>query len=200
MISHIAYTVNINKTLLDSVAIYYRRHGANVTSEHGSRVRDHLRAIHKSMRRRKANPALRGVQGIFELKNLPEWLMTRGEGRAPTRDLQQQSPNFPPDLLKQMRRNVTPPGAATAMLNYYRANVLRLGKAAPAAAPIEVPTLLIWGEDDVYLSPALASGLEPFVSKLTVRRLPGVSHWVQQDAPELVNRLIAEWARDQSLI
>lgn len=61
--------------MLDSVAIYYRRHGGNITSEHGARIRDHLRAIHKSMRRRKANPALRGIQGIFELKNLPEWLM-----------------------------------------------------------------------------------------------------------------------------
>jgi len=71
-----AFELGPNYELLDSVAIYYRRHGANVTSEHGSRVRDHLRAIHKSMRRRKANPALRGVQGIFELKNLPEWLMT----------------------------------------------------------------------------------------------------------------------------
>jgi len=71
-----AKSAKVNYELLDSVAIYYRRHGANVTSEHGSRVRDHLRAIHKSMRRRKANPALRGVQGIFELKNLPEWLMT----------------------------------------------------------------------------------------------------------------------------
>jgi GT2 family glycosyltransferase len=65
-----------NYEMLDSVAIYYRRHGANITSQHGTRVRDHLRAIHKSMRRRKANPALHGIQGIFELKNLPEWLMT----------------------------------------------------------------------------------------------------------------------------
>jgi pimeloyl-ACP methyl ester carboxylesterase len=28
---------------------------------------------------------------------------------------------------------------------------------------------------------------------LTVRYLPGVSHWVQQEAPELVNELIETW-------
>lgn len=64
-----------NCEMLDSVAIYYRRHGGNITKEHGIRIRNHLLAIHKSMRRRKADPALRGVQGIFELKNLPDWLM-----------------------------------------------------------------------------------------------------------------------------
>lgn len=61
--------------LLDSVAIYYRRHTDNVTKEHASRLRNHLRAIHKSMRRRRADPSLRGVQGIFELKSPPGWQM-----------------------------------------------------------------------------------------------------------------------------
>ena len=91
------------------------------------------------------------------------------------------------------------PGAATAMLNYYRANIPRYGKAGAPPARIECPTLLIWGEDDIYLNPGLASGNEAFAGNLTVHRLPGVSHWVQQDAPDEVNRLIAEWARGQGL-
>ena len=136
---------------------------------------------------------------FFLLPWLPEWLLTRNQGRTLMRDLKQQSPKLPDDLLETMRRNVIVPGAATAMLNYYRANVLRLGRAAPATAPLEVPTLLIWGEDDLYLSPQLASGLEEFVPHITVRRLPGVSHWVQQDAPAEVERLIAEWARLEGL-
>jgi pimeloyl-ACP methyl ester carboxylesterase len=51
----------------------------------------------------------------------------------------------------------------------------------------------------VYLSPALATGNERYVANLTVRRLPGVSHWVQQDAPDELNRLIEEWARHEGL-
>jgi len=31
------------------------------------------------------------------------------------------------------------------------------------------------------------------VRDLTQRRLPGVSHWVQQEAPEAVNAILAEW-------
>jgi pimeloyl-ACP methyl ester carboxylesterase len=136
---------------------------------------------------------------FFLLPWLPEWLLTRGDGRPLVRDLKRQSPKLSDDLLEAMRRNVTAPGAATAMLNYYRANILRIAKEAPGMPTIACPTLLLWGEDDVYLSPALAAGNEPFVPNLTVRRLPGVSHWVQQDAPAEVNRLIAEWAREQGL-
>ncbi|QKD06058.1 glycosyltransferase family 2 protein [Mesorhizobium loti] len=66
-----------NYELLDTVAIYYRRHAGNVTREHGDRVRNHLRAIHKSIRRRKADPSLREIPGIFEMKSpLNDWPMT----------------------------------------------------------------------------------------------------------------------------
>ena len=33
-------------------------------------------------------------------------------------------------------------------------------------------------------------GTERYVRDLAVKRLPGVSHWVQQDAPEIVNGLL----------
>ena len=137
---------------------------------------------------------------FFLLPWLPELMLTWRGGQELTEGLAKQTRHFPPELLAAMRRNVTAPGAATAMLNYYRANMLRYAKAAGQPAPlIECPTLLIWGEDDVYLGPGLASGNEEFVSNLTVKRLPGVSHWVQQDAPDEVNRLIGEWARQQGL-
>jgi pimeloyl-ACP methyl ester carboxylesterase len=77
--------------------------------------------------------------------------------------------------------------------------VLRLATAAPVTKPLGVPTLLIWGENDIYLSPTLASGLGPYVTDLTVHRLPGASHWVQQDFPAQVDRLIAEWALRERL-
>jgi pimeloyl-ACP methyl ester carboxylesterase len=136
---------------------------------------------------------------FFLLPWLPEMMLTWRDGAELTEGLAKQSRHWSPDLLETMRRNVTAPGAATAMLNYYRANILRYGKTSAPAPTIDCPTLLIWGEDDVYLGPGLASGNEEFVSNLTVKRLPGVSHWVQQDAPVEVNRLIAEWARDEGL-
>jgi len=136
---------------------------------------------------------------FFLLPLLPEWLLTRDEGGALVRDLKRQCPRMPDDALEALRRNLLAPGAATAMLAYYRANALRQNRAAPGAAIVECPTLLLWGEDDPYLSPALAESNGRFVRDLTVRRLPGASHWAQQDAPAEVNRLIAEWARARGL-
>ncbi|TPK99579.1 glycosyltransferase [Mesorhizobium sp. B2-4-16] len=59
--------------LLDKVAIYYRRHAGNATRRHDGRLRDHLRAIHKAMRRRRADPSLLEAPGIFEYKSPPGW-------------------------------------------------------------------------------------------------------------------------------
>ena len=54
----------------DTIAIYYRRHPGNMTKELDVPLREFLRAAHKSMRRRKANPSLRNVEGIFDFKDL----------------------------------------------------------------------------------------------------------------------------------
>ena len=136
---------------------------------------------------------------FFLLPWLPERLLTRGDGRPLIRDLQRQSANLPPGLLETVRSNVIAPGAATAMLNYYRANIPRLARSARRLAPIECPTLLLWGEEDIYLSPTLATGNEALVADLTVHRFPGASHWIQQDAPDEVNRSIVAWARRHGL-
>jgi pimeloyl-ACP methyl ester carboxylesterase len=58
---------------------------------------------------------------------------------------------------------------------------------------IETPTLLLWGENDVALTKQTSFGTEAFVKDLTVRYLPGISHFVQQDDPETVNRMLEAW-------
>ena len=57
----------------------------------------------------------------------------------------------------------------------------------------DVPTLVVWGEEDVALDLICLDGTERYVRDLTLRRLPGVSHWVQQDAPEAVNGMLREF-------
>ena len=100
---------------------------------------------------------------------------------------------LPPDVLAVYTRQITEPGAATAMLNWYRAIRWRSSQTLNLAQVIEVPTLVIWGERDVALDPICLNGTERYVRDLTVKRLPGVSHWVQQDAPQVVNDLLQEF-------
>jgi pimeloyl-ACP methyl ester carboxylesterase len=92
-------------------------------------------------------------------------------------------------------------GALTAALDYYRANIPPESwlRPPPDLPPVGVPTMIVWGEADAYMSPIL---LERSVSKVTgplrVERLPGVSHWVQQEAPGEVNRLLVDFLRERS--
>lgn len=58
---------------------------------------------------------------------------------------------------------------------------------------IRVPTLVIWGVRDRYLSPRLVENLDVWVRDLRVERLPEASHWVMADAPERVSRLMTEF-------
>jgi pimeloyl-ACP methyl ester carboxylesterase len=136
---------------------------------------------------------------FFQLPWLPEWLLTR-KGAAPlVKMFRSHSHKIPPEQLEIYRRNILQPGAATAMLNYYRANFSGLAGGAGSNPVITVPTLMIWGKDDLALDIALTEGNEQFVEDFTLHKLPRAAHWVQQDAPDEVNATIAEWARGKGL-
>jgi len=91
------------------------------------------------------------------------------------------------------------PGGLTGGLNWYRA--ARVGPPSPEAPArslvdvarlpvIEVPTLVIWGEQDRALTTGNLDGLDQHVRNLTIRRVPDGTHWVVHEQPELIAREI----------
>ena len=138
---------------------------------------------------------------FFQIPKLPEWALLRKDAKAigevfttSTRD-----PNrFPPEITDEFRRAAQRQGAMTAMVNYYRALVRGAWKARKEVLPpVDTPTLMIWGEEDGALSKETTDGTDEYVRNLTLRFLPGVSHWVQQEAPEAVNTMLAAWLSDE---
>lgn len=85
------------------------------------------------------------------------------------------------------------PGAVHAMVNYYRALLRYRDTIDMGDFRVDVPTLMVWGEEDVAINIHCLDGTEKWVSDLTLKRLPGVSHWVQQDAPDEVNAILEDW-------
>jgi epoxide hydrolase 4 len=79
------------------------------------------------------------------------------------------------------------------MINYYRAAVRTLSMTSVDVSVIETPTLMLWGMDDTALSIETTHGTDQYVAELTLRYLPEVSHWVQQEAPETVNSMLLAW-------
>ena len=133
----------------------------------------------------------------FQLPWLPEKAMTANDAaavRRAFRGMAVDKARFPDDVLDVYAAAAQAPGAATAMINWYRAaarhrDAMKLGN----GGRVEVPTLIVWGEEDRALGLETLDGTGRFVPELTIRRLPGVSHWVQQEAPEAVNAILAEW-------
>jgi pimeloyl-ACP methyl ester carboxylesterase len=93
----------------------------------------------------------------------------------------------------------------TGGLNYYRASPLRPpreGEAAAAAITlpremltVDVPTLVLWGMRDTALLPELLDGLEEYVPRLQVERVPEASHWIVHEQPGLVARKLEAFLR-----
>lgn len=131
---------------------------------------------------------------FFQLPWLPEVSLRAdhalGIGKAFT-DSAVHKERFGPEILAHYRDNAMQPGALTAMINYYRANFPDVLK--EPVRVIDVPTLMVWGEQDMALDVANTEGYGPLVDDFTLVRLPDASHWVQQDCPDAVNAALVEW-------
>jgi pimeloyl-ACP methyl ester carboxylesterase len=133
---------------------------------------------------------------FFQLPGLPERMMTGNDARAVRRafhDMAVDKTNFTPEALDRYAADAQRPGAMTGMINWYRAAFRLRGKLAGPWDVIETPTLIVWGEEDAALGLELLDGTDAHVRDLTVRRLPNVSHWVQQEAPDEVNAILEDW-------
>ncbi|HEY3941414.1 MAG TPA: alpha/beta hydrolase [Acidimicrobiales bacterium] len=84
---------------------------------------------------------------------------------------------------------LTAPGALRAAINWYRAD----GVEIDGLPPIVVPTLYVWSTGDSALGRAAAEGTSEFVAgRYVFAVMEGISHWVPEQAPEELARLILE--------
>jgi epoxide hydrolase 4 len=160
-----------------------------------------INAPHPAAYRRelfRTSQALRSwYTGFFQLPLLPETVFRVADGAVLERVFRygpsRRGANDRDDV-RRYKEAMLRPGAMTAAINYYRALVRYPPKLPPRdERRIRVPTMLVWGEDDAYLVEALTRDLDRWVPGIRVERLEGVSHWVQADAPETVNRLLLEF-------
>lgn len=92
------------------------------------------------------------------------------------------------------------PGALTAALNWYRANVSPEREVgAPRAFPeVRAQTLGLWSSgDDYLLEEQMVGSAEHVTGGWSYARVDGASHWLQLDAPERVNELLASFLREE---
>ena len=150
---------------------------------------------------RKLNEGLRNLRQLlrtwyffyFQTPRLPERRARRRHWRFFKRFLRDARPPHTEQEIDRYVEAWSQPGAAKAMIDYYRAAV-RLQPKQDELRPVTAPTLVIWGQRDRYLGPKLAEPHHEDVPNLDrVERLPDASHWVHHDEAERVNELLVDF-------
>jgi len=138
----------------------------------------------------------------FQIPGLPEWL------------IRQNLANFVKDVFRGQavrkgaftaednliyQEALEKPGVLAAAINYYRQllapqNWLHTWGRQPA--PVTVPTLILWSEEDAFLSQKLIEGMERLITApFKLKLVPHCGHWMQQEVPQVVNRELLDFFR-----
>lgn len=138
-----------------------------------SRLRPHPRALRELV----AQLASSGYIGFFQLPLIPELVWRSG---LLGKFLRLREPDNPAPLLPD----------ALHGLNLYRANMTgRLSQ--PQERYTDVPVQVLAPRDDPFVGTPVQTGIQPWVSDLHVRRIPG-SHWVPRSNPAAIARCATE--------
>jgi pimeloyl-ACP methyl ester carboxylesterase len=130
---------------------------------------------------------------FFQVPGLAEWLLTRNDAGNLARMLTSNvvdRANFTREELRPFLDAIQKPGAAKAMIGWYRAMPKQMLN-PPKIPQIDCQALLLWGMKDSALGfDDLVPGTEKWVPKLKVQRIEGSGHFVQSENPAAVNEAL----------
>jgi pimeloyl-ACP methyl ester carboxylesterase len=94
----------------------------------------------------------------------------------------------PPEAIDEYVAVLSAPGALTAALNWYRAM-----SSDNRVDPVAVPTTYVWSDGDVAIGRTAAEACANHVTgDYRYVELPGVTHWIPEQAPEQLARAILD--------
>ncbi len=139
---------------------------------------------------------------FFQIPKLPEWLLSLNDFEGLEKGLKNSTARrgvFTDEHIREYKKAWREPFALTAMINYYRANILgRLffGQADPPK--IKVPTLFIYGEQDKAILRETVAGVGEAVDESFEEFfIPSSGHWVQQEEAETVTEILKDFLADK---
>ncbi|HEY9698599.1 MAG TPA: alpha/beta hydrolase [Trichocoleus sp.] len=139
----------------------------------------------------------------LQVPTLPEWLIRQNLKPILKNLFQEQAVRksaFTTKDTEIYQAALEKPGALAAVLNHYRqlfSPQIWMNQLSRATTPISAPTLVLWGEEDFLFSQKLTEGIERWVTApLKLKFLPQCGHWIQQEAPQTVNRELLDFLRE----
>ncbi|MBA3716245.1 MAG: alpha/beta hydrolase [Pyrinomonadaceae bacterium] len=154
---------------------------------------------------------------FFQLPRVPEWWIGAQDFAGVERMFKRTARRgtFTETDIAALKSALRQPGALTASINYYRANLRSLLSQRKgddeyvignmdaigdvnARDVVRVPTLFIYGERDFAIVPETVSGVSRYVAApYREVRLANSGHWVQQESPSEVNAALLSFLNDQ---
>jgi len=89
---------------------------------------------------------------------------------------------FTEEDIEAYKFNAASEGTLTCAVNYYRANIGR--KRGSTKDKLKMPVCVIFGTNDGALDTEMAIMSEDYCEDFTLNLVEGISHWVQQEAPD----------------
>jgi pimeloyl-ACP methyl ester carboxylesterase len=135
---------------------------------------------------------------FFQIPALPEYLLKLNNYAAMENALIKTTAErgvFTSEDIAEYKKSWSEQFALTAMLNYYRANILKrfIGKSKPDGR-IKVPTVFIYGEKDKAILPETVKGVgEAVDAPFEEFRIPDSAHWIQNEAPNRVTEILRDF-------
>jgi epoxide hydrolase 4 len=134
---------------------------------------------------------------LFQLPRLPERFLGRDLKGFFTKAFTTFLPkgrtlNITEDEINKYVEAYSQPGALTATINYYRATFRQLG-GLHITGKLQMPVLMIWGENDVALGKELTYNTKDYCTGLEIIYDPTSGHFIQHDNAELVNEKLLEF-------
>ena len=100
----------------------------------------------------------------------------------------EQETGVPAEAIDEYVAVLSAPGALTAALNWYRAM-----SSDTRVEPVAVPTTYVWSDGDVAIGRTAAGACANHVTgDYRYVELPGVTHWIPEQAPEQLARAILD--------
>ena len=138
---------------------------------------------------------------FFQIPALPEFLFRRNDYAALENALKNSTAEkdvFTGADIAEYKKAWSEPFALTAMLNYYRANILKRFFSKTENAPkIKIPTVFIYGEQDTAVLPETVKGVGEMIdAPFEEFYIPTSGHWVQQEAADAVTEILREFLNE----
>lgn len=105
---------------------------------------------------------------------------------------------FTDDDMEAVKYTFSQSGTMKAAINYYRA--LFQYQSDFSRTEVSAPVLVLWGNQDMALGEEMIDATQKYCGDIRIRKIANASHWLNQDVPDIVNKYMEIFFKENQQI